>query len=69
MKIEHINKERWPDVEGELNLICGPIGGGKTYTATVKILEALAKGIPVFCSYPIKFDGINPEFPALLSPR
>jgi len=45
-----------PEVEGAIDLIYGEFGGGKNYLATKIILETLQRGIPVYSSFPVRFD-------------
>jgi len=48
-----------PEVDGAIDLIYGEFGGGKTYLAVDLMVRALEQGIPVFSSFPLKFDGID----------
>lgn len=50
---------RYPEVEGALDMIFGPIGGGKTTYATKLLLSYLRQGVPVFASWPINFEGTD----------
>jgi len=50
---------RLPEVEGAIDMIYGGFGGGKTYLATELILEYLERGVPVYSSFPVQFDGID----------
>lgn len=47
-----------PD-EGELHMIYGKIGQGKTYYATKCILEDLERGQVVYTTFPLAFNGID----------
>lgn len=42
--------------EGEIQLIYGPIGSGKSYYTTYSILEDLMQGKVVYCSFDLNFD-------------
>jgi len=46
-------------VEGEITLRYGRIGQGKTYGATVDVLDDLKTGKIVYTNWPITFDGID----------
>jgi len=47
-----------PD-EGELNLIYGKIGQGKTYAATADVLRSLRRGKVVYTTWKINYDGFD----------
>jgi len=49
----------FPPLEGELHMIYGRIGSGKTYTSTVKIIEYLRMGVSVYSSYPVDWQGYD----------
>jgi len=48
-----------PEVEGAIDLIYGEFGGGKTYLSVELIEEYLEKGIPVYSSFPVVFEGVD----------
>lgn len=45
--------------EGEIHMVAGEPGAGKTYLATKWILDDLRKGIPVYANWKINFEGID----------
>lgn len=59
MSIKPVEQMKIPEVEGSIDLIYGGLGGGKTYVATAEILKDLYRGVPVFATWPIKFDGLD----------
>jgi len=46
-----------PEVRAAIDLIYGPFGGGKNTLAAILAKDALLDGIPVFSSFPVKFEG------------
>lgn len=55
-----VNEQKYiPEVEGEIQMIYGPIGGGKNTLATTQILKDLQKGMTVFATWKVKFDGLD----------
>jgi len=48
-----------PDIDGAIDLIFGEFGGGKNVLAYRLAIDALRRGIPVYCSFPMKFEGVD----------
>jgi len=48
-----------PPYEGALRQYYGRIRNGKTYAATVDVLDDLKNGQVVYCNYPITYDGYD----------
>lgn len=48
-----------PDVRAAIDLIYGPFGGGKNTLAAKLVKESLELGIPVFSSFPVRFEGYD----------